>query len=305
MNVISIVFTNFKKMMLNVGVAPSKHPLPENILTRQKISKNLKRKAIDDMFVRPSKILHSELKNDDIENITSGDVLLINEIYIMLDIQSEDFLLVNNNETNLLGFSTVRNLQALCSLNTIFVDVEECRKNDMQFNPVRMYVDFEKAIHTASNVVWPSIQVKGCRFHLGQKISNFLKFFFGLPFLNPQDVENCFTEDIMAIQPQDARVLESTDYILDSYIKNDADFPPEIWLEYLSSTLRKTNNCESFHRKLNSSFNSSHPNIYNFIDVLKNIQIDTYIALRSQRSRNRITIEKEGYIKKKNGRIRN
>jgi len=27
-------------------------------------------------------------------------------------IKSEDFLLVNNNETNLLGFSTVRNLQA-------------------------------------------------------------------------------------------------------------------------------------------------------------------------------------------------
>ncbi|XP_025414333.1 uncharacterized protein LOC112686330 [Sipha flava] len=30
----------------------------------------------------------------------------------------------------------------------------------MQFNPVRMYVDFEKAIHTAANVVWPSIQKK-------------------------------------------------------------------------------------------------------------------------------------------------
>lgn len=366
-------------------------PLPENILTRQKISNNLKRKAVEDMFVRPSKILHSELKNDNIENITSGDVLLLkrnihNARYSKLPklptsltqihetlknmefktIKGEDFLLVNNNETNILGFSTVRNLQALCSLNTIFVDgtfkscpklfyqlftihgvlnnnyiplvyfllpsksancytyafqhlVEECRKNDMQFNPVRMYVDFEKAIHTAANVVWPSIQVKGCRFHLGQswhrkiqqlglstdykkkntEISNFLKLFFGLPFLNPQDVENCFTEDIMAIQPQDARVLEFTDYILDSYIKNDADFPPEIWSEYLSSTIRTTNNCESFHRKLNSSFNSSHPNIYNFIDVLKNIQIDTYIALRSQGSRNRITIEKEGYIKKK------
>jgi hypothetical protein len=37
-------------------------------------------------------------------------------------IKGEDFLLVNNNKTNILGFSTVRNLQALCSLNTIFVD---------------------------------------------------------------------------------------------------------------------------------------------------------------------------------------
>jgi len=29
-------------------------------------------------------------------------------------------------------------------------------------------LNFEKAIHTAANVVWPSIQVKECRFHLGQ-----------------------------------------------------------------------------------------------------------------------------------------
>jgi hypothetical protein len=93
-------------------------------------------------------------------------------------------------------------------------------------------------------------------------------------------------------------------YILFSYIKNDADIPPEIWSEYLSSTLRTTNNYESFHRKLNSSFNSSRPNIYNFIDILKNIQIDTYIALQSQGSRNRITIEK-GYIKKKKKKWKN
>ncbi|KAE9525238.1 hypothetical protein AGLY_014306 [Aphis glycines] len=51
--------------MLNVGVAPSKHvrteieifdehnhkPLPENILTRQKIGNNLKRKAVNDINV--------------------------------------------------------------------------------------------------------------------------------------------------------------------------------------------------------------------------------------------------------------
>jgi hypothetical protein len=99
------------------------------------------------MFVQLSKILHSELKNYDIENINSGDVLSIkrnipNARYSKLPklptsltqihetsknmefktIKGEDFLLVNHNETNILGFLTVRNLQALCSLNTIFVD---------------------------------------------------------------------------------------------------------------------------------------------------------------------------------------
>jgi len=38
-------------------------PLPENILTRQKIGNNLKRKAVDDMFIRPSKILQYKICN--------------------------------------------------------------------------------------------------------------------------------------------------------------------------------------------------------------------------------------------------
>ncbi|KAL4113170.1 hypothetical protein QTP88_016843 [Uroleucon formosanum] len=241
-------------------------PLPENILTRQKISNNFKRKVVDDMFIRPSKILHSELKNDDIEVITSGDVLLIKR-----NIHNARYSKLPKLPTTLTQIlETFKNME----FQTIkFEDFfrRMTNKHDMQFNPVRMYVDFEKTIHIAANVVWP-IQVKGCRFHLGQswhrkiqqlglstdykkknpEISNFLKLFFGIPFLNAQDVENCFTEDIMAIQPQDARVLEFTDYILDSYIKNDAEFSPEILAKYLSSILRMTNNCESFHRKLNS-----------------------------------------------------
>lgn len=131
-------------------------------------------------------------------------------------IKGEDFLLVNSNETNILGFSAICNLQPFCSLNLLFVDgtfkscpklyyqlftihgvvknnyvplvyflllskttncytaafqhliEEECIKNDMLFNLVRMYIDFEKAIHAAANTVRHSIKVKGCRFHLGQ-----------------------------------------------------------------------------------------------------------------------------------------
>ncbi|KAF0708341.1 Uncharacterized protein FWK35_00034753 [Aphis craccivora] len=44
---------------------------------------------------------------------------------------------------------------------------------------------------------------------------------------------------------------------------------------------RTTNSCESFHSKFNGMFYSAHPNIYKFIDVLKNVQKDTYIKIRS------------------------
>jgi hypothetical protein len=47
-------------------------PLPGSILTKQKLNNSLKRKAVDNMFTRPSKMLHSEL--NDIKNITSENV---------------------------------------------------------------------------------------------------------------------------------------------------------------------------------------------------------------------------------------
>lgn len=365
--------------------------LSEIVLIRNKLSNTLKRKAVDHMFDNPSKILQTELKSGDIENLTTKDILLVkrnihnarasvlpklpnsltevHEVLKNIEIKTnkdEYFLLVNNNETNILGFSTLSNLKIVCSLDSIFVDgtfkscpkfycqlftihcmrknsyiplvyfllpsktincyvnafqhlVEECKKNNLQFNPLRVYADFEKAIHTAATTVWPYIQVRGCRFHLEQswhrkiqqlrlnkdykkkntEISNFLQICFGLPFLNPQNVYNCFTDDIMAIQPQNARVIKFTDYILQKYIKNDAEFPPLIWAEFLASTIRTTDNCEVFHRKLNSFFNSSHPNIFNFINILKNIQCETYITLQSQDSINKKSIEKEAYIQQK------
>ncbi|KAE9531982.1 hypothetical protein AGLY_010184 [Aphis glycines] len=39
--------------------------------------------------------------------------------------------------------------------------------------------------------------------------------------------------------------------------------------------------CESFHNKFNSYFESSHPNVYKFIEVLKLIQTKTVILIQS------------------------
>jgi len=35
-------------------------------------------------------------------------------------------------------------------------------------SPTIIYADFETAIHNAVTTVWPSLEVKECRFHLGQ-----------------------------------------------------------------------------------------------------------------------------------------
>ena len=48
--------------------------ISEQIINQQKLNNNLKRKAVDDMFTRPSTIIQSELKNVDIEILTSQNV---------------------------------------------------------------------------------------------------------------------------------------------------------------------------------------------------------------------------------------
>jgi len=41
--------------------------------------------------------------------------------------------------------------------------------NKKKFLPQTIYVDFEEAIHNSILSVWPEINIKGCRFHLGQR----------------------------------------------------------------------------------------------------------------------------------------
>jgi len=115
-------------------------------------------------------------------------------------------------------------------------------------SPTEVVIDFEQAIHSAIEEVFPNAKIRGCRFHLGQswwrKIqslgltkmyntntdeSYFLKFFFGLPFLDSDNVIDCFTDDFLAILPaKDDRVVQFTDYVFENYISPDAMFPPNI-----------------------------------------------------------------------------
>jgi hypothetical protein len=78
--------------------------------------------------------------------------------------------------------------------------VWEAAELDVNVFPAIVYADFETAIHNAVTTVWPGLEVKACRFHLGQswwrkiqslglskqygkrdsEVSQFLKKIFGL-----------------------------------------------------------------------------------------------------------------------------
>ena len=373
-------------------VLDHRHEEKKEKLNRQVVSNTLKRKAIDDICEKPSKIINRELLTHDVDTLTTYDLQLIRknmhyartsilpklpknleELHTSLDNmsdflltnRSENFLLVNDKESNILLFSCKSNLMFLSNVDTIFVDgtfkscpslftqiftvhglqngkyipllffllpdkelktyekaflhiLSECNKINIIFSPKRVFADFEKAIHLAILSVWPSITLKGCRFHLGQswyrkiqsiglsseykidsESSKYLKYFFGLPFLHPDEVINCFTDDLISIKPLDEKIDIFTDYILETYILPESSFPPSLWAEYSATTMRTTNSCEAFHSKLNAMFYNAHPNIFQFIDTMKRLQTDIYIKQRSIHLNNRATsiINKEQFLK--------
>lgn len=113
------------------------------------------------------------------------------------------------------------------------------------------------------------------------KVGAWLRHVFGLAFLPPNQVGDCFAFDFMEDIP-DARLLAFADSLTDNYIDEErAIFPPNIWAADTPSIARTTNACESFHSRYNSYCPSPHPNINVFLHCLKAMQIDTYIKMNS------------------------
>lgn len=98
--------------------------------------------------------------------------------------------------------------------------------------------------------------------------------------MDPEEVSECFTSDLMSICPNDERVVKFCNYLVENYIDNGATFNPRIWASRKITSERTTNSCESFHSKLNSEFTKCHPNIFLFTHVLNmKMQTDTYIKI--------------------------
>jgi hypothetical protein len=111
--------------------------------------------------------------------------------------------------------------------------------------PTIVYADFEIAINNAVTTAWPVLEVKACRFHLGKtwwrkmqslglrkqhgkkdsEVSQFLKKIFGLSLLPPAEVCDCFALDFISGLPNDKRVEQFCDYLLENYIDADSTFP--------------------------------------------------------------------------------
>ena len=90
-----------------------------------------------------------------------------------------------------------------------------------------------------------------------------MSLFFGLLFLPPEQIEECFVEDIMSEAPTDNRCVKFADYVLVTYITPESSYPPSFWATAPTTNFKRTNNGpESFHAHFNEQFYSRHPNIF-------------------------------------------
>jgi len=77
----------------------------------------------------------------------------------------------------------------------------------------------------------------------------------------------------MSICPTD--ISNFSDYVLNNYIIKDSKFPPSLRAKEPTDEPRNTNGVESFQSNYNSQFYHPHPNIYQVINILKEIQTET------------------------------
>ena len=167
-------------------------------------------------------------------------------------------------------------------------------------NPVRMLVDFERAVINGIGNVMPQVQVFGCFFHLCSNIwkhiqsaglqeqyvgdAQFalrLRMIAAVAFVPPHDVIDAFDEvaDLIRLQYQ-AVADDVLEYFEDTYIgrfrrnapRRPPLFPIDLWNMFnrTDEELPRTNNSiEGWHRGFQSNVSSCHPTFWKFLEVLQ------------------------------------
>lgn len=156
-----------------------------------------------------------------------------------------------------------------------------CNSMNLVFNPKKVRVDFERSAHLAIQHCFPLCNILGCRFHLGQawyrkinedfpalrneykndtEIGKWIKYFFGLAFLSPEEVSDVFFE-LIEIAPNN-NALGFSNYVYKTYIEQNCLYPPKMWAETPSTSPRTTNGPEAFHSHYNAQFYNPHPAVW-------------------------------------------
>lgn len=180
-----------------------------------------------------------------------------------------------------------------------------------------LLLDFERGAHTAAKIVFPCVQLKACKFHLGQcwwrriygvaklrlayysttttanqdlqQIKFWLTLFFSLSYLKPDDVVSAFNT-LESIAPPHNECKKFANYVRKNYIDSSI-YPPTLWACPLTESLLTTTNAvESYNSKLQMEFYASHPNIH--VVVNRIFENQSLVALKIKSVMNNETFQR-------------
>jgi hypothetical protein len=163
--------------------------------------------------------------------------------------------------------------------------------------PKNIIVDFEQAAINAFKDTFSNANLHGCFYHLSQnifrKVQSFgfqsrysedpsfaqaVRMLAALAFVPPDRVIDAFE----TLQGELPEIQQISDYFEDTYIGRPQRrgrrmplYPISIWNVHsrISENIPRTSNAaEGYHRHLQSSIQSSHPNIWTFLSILKKEQ---------------------------------
>ncbi|KAK3107276.1 hypothetical protein FSP39_010924 [Pinctada imbricata] len=162
-------------------------------------------------------------------------------------------------------------------------------KLGLTFSPTNAMQDFETAAHTAIKDVFHGVSTTGCFFHFTQCIwrkaqSTGLQMLYRdnsdvkilvrraaiLPLVPLDAIEDVWFQ---ALEDRDDADISDvtqtfTDYVTDQWVDGDR----LQWNHFGTNGPRTTNNLEGWHSKLKKMAQHSHPNIFNSIQMIKDVQ---------------------------------
>ncbi|KAL4131288.1 hypothetical protein QTP88_008624 [Uroleucon formosanum] len=152
-------------------------------------------------------------------NVTlRNSVLLIENIKIKFEEGGPGIDFARSKFTNVLsknrGYSTLKKINCIINGEVIECDEdEELSVEDLssfKYAPI-VSCDVERSFSKYKSL---SKEYKDA----SSEIGNWLKWVFGLPLLNPEEVSDCFTTDLMSVSPDDERIIKFCDYLVEYYI---------------------------------------------------------------------------------------
>ena len=148
--------------------------------------------------------------------------------------------------------------------------------------------DFEAALHSSVLQLLPTTEHKGCCFHWCQAVwrkvqqlglavtyqedvavNKFIRRIFSLPFIPAPSIEP-IVRGILSLDtpatPMAAPIKELVQYVRTTWVDSQ-QWPPSSWSVFQRS-VRTNNDCEGYHRRINSKIRRDHLPFYQLVDLL-------------------------------------